>query len=70
VDSRTIHYGEIRVVGASDSTARQVQKALSILAKPGFPKEKLVSHRLGLEEIGRAFELMLARDCLRVVLKP
>lgn len=70
MDSRLIHYGEIRVVGSSDSTARQVEKALSILAQPGFPKEKLVSHQLGLEEIHRAFELMLARDSMRVVLKP
>jgi len=70
MDSRLIHYGEIRVVGASDSTARQVEKALGILAKPGFPKEKLVSHQLGLEEVHRAFELMLARDSMRVVLKP
>jgi L-iditol 2-dehydrogenase len=70
MDSRAIHYGEIRVVGASDSTARHVEKALAILAKPGFPKERLVSHQLGLEEIARAFELMLSRECQRVVLKP
>ena len=67
---RTIHYGEIRVVGASDSTARQVQKALAILAKPGFPKEKLVSHQLGLRDFARAFQMMLDRDGLRIVLRP
>jgi L-iditol 2-dehydrogenase len=70
LDSRAVHYGELRVVGASDSTARHVEKALALLAKPGFPKEKLVSHRLGLEDIARAFEMMTARDCLRVVLRP
>ena len=70
VDSRTIHYGEIRVVGASDSTARQVERALAILAKPGFPKEKLVSHQLGLRDFARAFQMMLDRDGLRIVLRP
>jgi len=70
LDSRAIHYGEIRVVGASDSTARQVERALTILGKPGFPKQQLVSHQLGLQDIARAFELMLSRDCLRVVLEP
>jgi L-iditol 2-dehydrogenase len=70
VDSRTIHYGEIRVVGASDSTARQVQKALAILSQPGFPKEKLVSHQLGLRDFPRAFQMMLDRDGLRIVLRP
>ena len=70
VDSRVIHYGELRVVGVSDSTARQVQRALAILGQPGFPKQKLVSHQLALEEIHRAFELMVSRDCQRVILKP
>ncbi len=70
LDSRAVHYGELRVVGASDSTARHVQKALAILAKPGFPKRQLVSHRLGLAEIHRAFQMMQARESLRVVLQP
>jgi L-iditol 2-dehydrogenase len=70
VDSRAVHYGELRVVGASDSTARQVQRALGILARPGFPREKLVSHQLPLEEFATAFRLMQDRDSLRVVLRP
>jgi len=70
VDSRTIHYGELRVVGVSDSTARQVERALTILGKPGFPRQKLVSHQLALQDIHRAFELMLSRDCQRVILVP
>ena len=61
---------ELRVVGVSDSTARQVERALTILAKPGFPRQKLVSHQLALQDIHRAFELMLSRDCQRVILIP
>jgi L-iditol 2-dehydrogenase len=70
LDSRAIHYGELRVIGVSDSTARQVERALAILGKPGFPKQKLVSHQLGLEDIHRAFELMSSRESQRVVLRP
>jgi L-iditol 2-dehydrogenase len=70
VDSRTIHYGELRVVGVSDSTTRQVERALTILGKPAFPRQKLVSHQLALQDIRRAFELMLSRDCQRVILIP
>jgi L-iditol 2-dehydrogenase len=70
LDSRAVHYGELRVVGASDSTARQVQKALGILARPDFPREKLVSHQLPLEEFATAFRMMQDRDSLRVVLRP
>jgi L-iditol 2-dehydrogenase len=70
LDSRRIHYGEIRLVGASDSTARQVARALEILQNPGFPRQELASHVLPLEQIARAFELMLAREAMRVVLRP
>jgi threonine dehydrogenase-like Zn-dependent dehydrogenase len=65
-----VHYGELRVVGASDSTARQVQRALDILSGPGFPRERLVSHQLPLEEFAKAFRMMQDRDSLRVVLRP
>jgi L-iditol 2-dehydrogenase len=70
LDSRAIHYGELEVVGASDSTSRQVAKAVSLLARKDFPKEKLANPILPLSEIGRAFEVMAARDGMRVVLKP
>ncbi len=70
LDSRKIHYGELRLVGASDSTARQVERALDILQRPDFPRKELVSHILPLEQISRAFELMLAREAMRVVLRP
>jgi L-iditol 2-dehydrogenase len=70
MDSRTIHYGELEVVGASDSTARQVAKAVSLLARRDFPKEKLANPILKLSEIQTAFKVMEARDGMRVVLKP
>jgi L-iditol 2-dehydrogenase len=58
LDSRKIHYGELRVVGTSDATPRQV------LA------EKLATHILKLDEIFTAFDLMQNRKALRVVLRP
>jgi len=70
VDSRKIHYGELAVFGASDSTARHVARALEILQKPSFPREALASHVLPFEEFHRAIEIMSARDGMRVVLTP
>lgn len=70
LDSRKIHYGELEVVGASDSSARQVAKAVSLLARKDFPKEKLANPILKLSEIQTAFAVMAARDGMRVVLKP
>jgi len=70
VDSRLVHYGEIRVVGTSDSTPRHVRKAVELIAAGAFPAEKLVTHVLGLDDVSDAFELMQSGESLRVVLRP
>ena len=70
MNSRTVHYGEIRVVGTSDSTPRHVEKAVELIAAGALPADRLASHVLGLDEILRAYELMQSGESLRVVLKP
>jgi len=70
LDSRAIHYGELRVVGTSDSTPADVEQAVHYLGEASFPAAGLVSHILALEEITRTFELMQSGEALRVVLKP
>ncbi len=70
VDSRPIHYGELRVVGSSDSTPAHVARAVSLIAGGGLPVDDLASHVLPLAEVQTAFELMASGESLRVVLKP
>ncbi len=70
LDSRKIHYNELEVMGASDSTARQVAKAVTLLARKDFPKEKLATPVLPLAEVHAGFAAMAARDGMLVVLKP
>ena len=70
IDSRLIHYKEVKVLGSSDSTPKHVQKAVEILSSGKFPADKIVTHRLGLNDINRAFELMKDGESLRVVLIP
>jgi len=70
LDSRIIHYGEIRVVGTSDSTPKQVTKAVELLSAGSIPADRLASHVLGLDDILEAYELMQSGQALRVVLKP
>jgi L-iditol 2-dehydrogenase len=70
IDSRKIHYGELRIVGSSDSTPKQVMKAVELLQSKSFPADKLASHILKFEDIKKAFELMVSGEALRVVLKP
>jgi L-iditol 2-dehydrogenase len=70
LDSRIVHYGEIRVVGTSDSTPRQVAKAVELIASGDLPLARLASHVLDLGEIFKAYELMESGEALRVVLRP
>lgn len=70
IDSRIIHYNEIRLTGSSDSTAAHVNTALEILGDPAFPAAKIATHILPIEGIHDAFSLMTSGEALRVVLKP
>ena len=70
MDSRAIHYGELRVVGTSDSTAKHVEQAIALLASGRVPADKLATHLLPLDEIHYAFELMKSGEALRVVVRP
>jgi L-iditol 2-dehydrogenase len=70
IDSRLIHYNEIKLTGSSDSTAEHVRKAVKMLSDPKFPADKIATHVLSFDEIHEAFELMKSGEALRVILKP
>ena len=69
-DARVIHYGELRVVGSSDSSPEHVRRAVEMLSGKRLPADKIVTHRLPIEGIGEAFSLMETGQALRVVLTP
>jgi L-iditol 2-dehydrogenase len=69
LDSRKIHYNELRITGASDSNPSQVRKAVSLLARDDFPGGRLATPILPLSDVSRAFDIMEARDGMRVVLR-
>lgn len=70
LDSRLIHYGELRVIGSSDSTPHHVQRAVELIATKQIPADKIASHCLPLDQITKAFELMQSGEALRVVMIP
>jgi len=70
INSRLIHYGELHVLGVSDSTPVHVRKAVDLIVDGRIPADKLVTHVLPLDDIFRAFELMRSGESLRVVLRP
>lgn len=70
LDSRKIHYSEIRVVGSSDSTPGHVGSAVEMISSGQIPAERIATHILSLDDVFKGFELMQSGQALRVVLKP
>jgi len=70
LDSRIIHYGEVRLVGTSDSTGAQVARAVDLISGGSLPVDRLASHILSLDDILKAYDLMQSGEALRVVLEP
>ena len=64
VDSRPIHYGELKVVGTSDSAPWHVEQAVTLLADGSVPGDKLGTHKLPLDDIHEAFRLMESGESL------
>ena len=69
-DNRAIHYGELRVVGASDSRPEQVQEAVQLLAEKRIDVEPIITHRLPLNRIHEGLELMKNKQSLKVLVHP
>lgn len=70
VNSRLIHYGQVRLVGASDSTPRHVSLALGLLESGRISTEKLITHRLPLDDILTGYDLMRSGQALKVLIYP
>jgi L-iditol 2-dehydrogenase len=70
IDSRVLHYGEIKLVGSSDSTPKHVAKAVEMIASGDLPMDLLVTHTLPLDGIFEAYELMKSGESLRIALIP
>ncbi len=64
VDAYRLHYEELTLRGAFHHAPRHVRAALAFLASGAYPWERLVTHRVGLEEA-----LALFRDPPRDLLK-
>lgn len=68
-DSRTLHYNELRVVGASDSRPEHVQKAVELLAENKVAVDPIITHRIPLEKIHDGLELMKQKQSLKVIVQ-
>ena len=55
VDATRVHYDELTLRGAFHHAPRHVRAALAFLASGAYPWERLVSHRIGLDQLPALF---------------
>ena len=70
LDSRAIHYGELRVVGASDSRPVHVRKGLALMESGKIDWDRIITHRLPLDDIKTGLALMHNKQSLKVLMYP
>ncbi|NIA07416.1 MAG: alcohol dehydrogenase catalytic domain-containing protein [Actinobacteria bacterium] len=70
LDSRLIHYGELRVVGVSDSRPQHVARAVELMAQGKLDAESLITHRVPLDKIHEGLDLMKNKQSLKVLVNP
>jgi len=70
LDSRILHYGELRLVGSSDSRPEHVAKGLRLMAEGKIDAEAIITHRVSLENIHEGLDLMIDKQSLKVLVYP
>ena len=70
LDTQTLHYDQLTLQGVFHNTPYHVRLALDVLASQHFPGAALITTTLPLARLCDAFELMLARQALKVAVLP
>jgi len=58
VSTELLHYGEVTLLGTFHTTPAHFKKALNLIASGAINVKPLVTRKMGLEEIERAFEIL------------
>jgi L-iditol 2-dehydrogenase len=69
VDAARLHYEELTLRGAFHHTPRTVRAALAFLISGAFPWERLITHRISLDDVPRLFADR-PRDLLKAAVRP
>ena len=69
-NTAVLSYREVSVVGIRSYDPRAWQRSYAILASGAMPLDRLITHRLPMQDVAAAIELMRNRQALKVVLTP
>ncbi|HEV8642675.1 MAG TPA: alcohol dehydrogenase catalytic domain-containing protein [Methylomirabilota bacterium] len=70
LDTRRVHYDELTLVGAFHHTPDLIRRAVELLDSDALNPDGLLTHRMGLERVQEALELMARGEALKVLIEP
>ena len=70
LDTRRVHYEELRLLGVFHHTPGLIRRAVALLADGTLDPAPLVTHEMGLCDVPRALELMSRGEALKVLIRP
>lgn len=69
-DSNLVHYRELTIVGANGSSPRHNARALDLIATGAVPVSDLITHRLPLDEVLGALDVVSRGEAIKVTIEP
>lgn len=70
VDANLVHYRELSIVGVNGSSPAHNKQALELIASGAVPVSDLITHRLGLEDVLEALEIVARGEAIKVTIEP
>jgi L-iditol 2-dehydrogenase len=70
VDTRRVHYEELRLLGVFHHTPALIRQAVELLATGGLDPTPLVTHHMTLADVPRALEMMRRGEALKIAIRP
>ena len=70
LDTRRVHYEELTLVGAFHHTPELIRQAVEVLDTGAVCPDGLLTHRMPLEDVRGALELMTRGEALKVLIEP
>ena len=70
VDTRRLHYDELKLVGIFHHTPRYTRAALSLIASGQIDADTLISHQMPLDMLDEDLQLLASGETLKVAIIP
>jgi L-iditol 2-dehydrogenase len=69
-DSNLVHYRELTIVGANGSSPAHNARALELIASGAVPVKDLITHRLPLDGVLEALDIVSRGEAIKVTIEP